>query len=48
MEDNIPGTAAWFAESKLHGCTGTGYNAETDTIEHAIPGPCPVHPGLPD
>lgn len=39
-------TAEWFAESRAAGCTGTGYNSGNDTIEHANPGPCPVHPGL--
>lgn len=41
-------TARWFAESKAAGCTGTGYDTDHDTIEHRNPGPCPVHPGLPD
>jgi hypothetical protein len=39
-------TAEWFAKSKALGCTGTGFDAETDTIEHEGDLPCPVHPGL--
>jgi hypothetical protein len=39
-------TEQWFAESRRHGCTGTGYSTADDTIEHRDPGPCPVHPGL--
>lgn len=45
-DDDTPSTGEWFAESKAAGCTGTGYDAENDTIEHRDPGPCPVHPGL--
>jgi hypothetical protein len=41
-------TAAWFRESKAAGCTGTRFSSSTDSILHENPGPCPVHPGLPD
>jgi hypothetical protein len=43
---DTPSTAEWFAECKADGCTGTGYDEETDSISHLNPGPCPVHPGL--
>lgn len=46
LSRDLNSTAEWFAASQRAGCTGTGYDAGSDTIAHESDLPCPVHPGL--